>query len=57
VSLTGLANGATFSAPATIILTASATDSDGSVIQVEFFDGATLVATVPIVAGSSPALP
>jgi RHS repeat-associated protein len=56
VSLTGLANGATFSAPATITLTANATDSDGSVILVEFFDGATLVGTVPVIAGSSPSV-
>jgi len=46
VSLTSPANNATFSAPATIELTADAQDTDGTVTQVEFFQGAVLVATV-----------
>ncbi|MGH6631282.1 MAG: Ig-like domain-containing protein, partial [Burkholderiales bacterium] len=45
VNLTSPANGATFTAPATIVLTADAQDSDGTVAQVEFFQGATLLAT------------
>jgi hypothetical protein len=40
VSLTGPANNATFTAGAPITLEASATDSDGSVTRVEFFNGA-----------------
>jgi RHS repeat-associated protein len=44
VSLT--ATPANASAPATIILTASASDSDGSVAKVEFINGTTLLATV-----------
>lgn len=39
--LTAPANGATFSAPATITLTASASDSNGSVARVEFWAGST----------------
>jgi len=45
VSLTSPANGATFPPPATIVLTADAQDADGTVAQVEFFQGAVLVAT------------
>jgi RHS repeat-associated protein len=45
VSLTSPANNATFTAPASIILTADAQDTDGTVTQVEFFQGATLIAT------------
>ena len=45
VSLTGPANGATFSAPATIPLSANASDSDGTISKVEFFNGATLLGT------------
>lgn len=37
VSLTAPANGETFNLPATIALTASATDSDGSVLKVEYY--------------------
>lgn len=44
-SLTSPANGASFSAPATINLTASATDADGSIAQVEFFQGTSLLHT------------
>jgi RHS repeat-associated protein len=47
VSLTSPANGATFTAPATITLTATAADSDGTIAKVEFFHGGTnLIATV-----------
>ncbi|WP_343302720.1 PQQ-dependent sugar dehydrogenase [Chitinophaga niabensis] len=40
VSLTAPTNGASFTAPANITLTATATDSDGTVTKVEFFNGA-----------------
>ncbi len=46
VSLTSPASGATFTAPATINLSADALDSDGSVAKVEFFQATTLIATV-----------
>ena len=45
VSITSPANGAAFTAPANITINASATDSDGSVVTVEFFDGATSLGT------------
>ena len=41
VALTQPADGASFSAPATVNLAASASDSDGSVTKVEFFNGTT----------------
>ncbi|MHB8875690.1 MAG: Ig-like domain-containing protein [Myxococcaceae bacterium] len=41
VSLTAPADGAAFTAPATITLAANASDADGSVARVEFFSGAT----------------
>lgn len=41
VSLTAPANGATFTAPASISLTANASDADGTVSKVEFFNGGT----------------
>jgi hypothetical protein len=40
VALTQPANGATFTAPATVNLTATASDTDGTVTKVEFFNGA-----------------
>ncbi len=45
VALTSPANGATFTAPAAITLTATAGDSDGTVDRVEFYYGATLLGT------------
>jgi regulation of enolase protein 1 (concanavalin A-like superfamily) len=45
VSLTSPASGATFTAPATINLTASASDTDGTVGRVEFYSGTTLLGT------------
>ena len=45
VSLTSPANGATFIAPANITLTANASDSDGSVTRVDFYQGVTLIGT------------
>ncbi len=47
VSLTSPAGGATFTAPASISLTANAADADGTVAKVEFFNGATLLGTAP----------
>jgi hypothetical protein len=41
VTLTQPANGATFTAPATVNLAATASDVDGTVTKVEFFNGAT----------------
>jgi glucose/arabinose dehydrogenase len=43
VAITSPANGASFTAPATVPITASANDSDGSVTNVAFFDGGTLL--------------
>ena len=43
VALTSPVNNATFTAPATIALTASASDTDGSVSIVEFYTGATKI--------------
>jgi hypothetical protein len=41
VILTSPANSATFTAPATVVLSANASDQDGSVTKVEFFNGST----------------
>ncbi|WP_341843626.1 cellulase family glycosylhydrolase [Chitinophaga caseinilytica] len=43
VSLTAPTNGATFTAPASITVSANAADSDGSISKVEFFQGATKI--------------
>ena len=45
VTLTAPTTGATYTAPATIDLTAAASDSDGTVTKVEFYSGATLLGT------------
>lgn len=45
VALLAPASGATFTAPATINFTATASDSDGAVTKVEFYAGATLLGT------------
>jgi hypothetical protein len=45
VSLTAPASGATFAAPASVPLTATAADSDGSIARVEFYSGTTLLGT------------
>jgi regulation of enolase protein 1 (concanavalin A-like superfamily) len=47
VSLTGPANGATFTAPATIQLSAVASDADGTVTGVDFYAGSTLIGSDP----------
>ncbi|NQT24340.1 carbohydrate-binding protein [candidate division KSB1 bacterium] len=41
VSITSPSNGATFTAPANVTITANASDSDGSIALVEFFNGST----------------
>jgi len=47
VSLTSPTSGATFTAPASITLTATAADSDGTIQKVDFFHGGTnLIATI-----------
>src|SRR5258708_4847331 len=43
VSITSPTNGASFTAPAIVPINANAADSDGSVTNVAFFDGATLL--------------
>jgi hypothetical protein len=45
VSISSPANGAIFTAPASITINASAADSDGTVTQVEFYQGTTLLYT------------
>jgi subtilisin len=45
VSLTAPLNNSTYTAPASITLTSTATDSDGTIIKVEFYSGATLLST------------
>ena len=45
VSLTAPANNATYTAPASVNITANAADADGSVSKVEFFNGATSLGT------------
>jgi hypothetical protein len=46
VSLASPAEGATFTAPADILIRADAEDADGSVVSVSFHNGASLLATV-----------
>ncbi|HEX7333220.1 MAG TPA: Ig-like domain-containing protein [Pyrinomonadaceae bacterium] len=57
VSLTGPAQGATFTAPATVPFTATASDSDGTITKVEFFQGTTKVVRTPprLTASTGPA--
>lgn len=43
VSLTGPGNGASFAAPAAITISANASDADGSISKVEFFQGTTKI--------------
>jgi chitodextrinase len=46
VSITSPANNASFVAPSDITITTNASDSDGSISKVEFYNGATLLGTV-----------
>ncbi|MCL5098990.1 MAG: Ig-like domain-containing protein, partial [Candidatus Omnitrophica bacterium] len=46
ISLSGITNGTTLSAPATITLTATAADADGSIARVEFFKGSSSMGVV-----------
>src|SRR5439155_7525465 len=45
VSLTSPSMGASYFAPATIMLSAAAADSDGTVARVDFYQGTTLIGT------------
>lgn len=45
VSITAPITGATYVGPANVTITATATDSDGSISQVDFYDGGTLIGT------------
>lgn len=45
VSMTSPADGATFTAPASLTLSATASDSDGTIARVEFYAGTTLLGT------------
>jgi hypothetical protein len=45
VSMSSPASGATFTAPATVTLTAAASDSDGTVAKVDFYAGSTPIGT------------
>lgn len=45
VALTSPASGATYTAPASVTLAASAADADGTVARVEFYSGSTLLGT------------
>jgi regulation of enolase protein 1 (concanavalin A-like superfamily) len=45
VSITGPASGATYSEPATFVMTAAASDTDGTISRVELYQGTTLLKT------------
>jgi chitinase len=45
VGITAPANGASYTAPANIVIQANAVDSDGTVSSVQFYNGATLLGT------------
>jgi len=52
VSLTAPVAGSSYTAPASVTLTASATDSDGTIASVAFYNGATLIGTGTFSGGS-----
>ena len=43
VAITSPSSGASFTAPATIPITATASDTDGTVVSVDFYSGSTLI--------------
>jgi RHS repeat-associated protein len=45
VSLTGPVSGSSYTAPASVVITATAADSDGTVAKVEYYNGTTLLGT------------
>jgi hypothetical protein len=45
ITLTSPADGSTFTSPATVTIAATATDSDGTVTRVDFYNGSTLLAS------------
>ncbi len=47
VSLTSPTSGASFAAPATIALTATAADADGTIAKVDFYNGPLCSAAIP----------
>jgi len=47
VSITAPLTGSSFSSPASIALTATANDADGTITNVKFYNGTTLLTTVP----------
>jgi plastocyanin len=52
VNLTSPGNGATFNSGDSITISANASDPDGSIAKVEFFDGGNLIGSVPSAQGS-----
>jgi hypothetical protein len=52
VSITSPANNAVITYPGTVTLTATASDTDGTISQVQFYNGATLLGTGTLSAGS-----
>lgn len=52
VTLTSPSNGATYTTPATVSLSATATDSDGTVSSVQFYQGSTLIGSGSLSGGA-----
>ncbi|MHB8728224.1 MAG: DUF7948 domain-containing protein [Sulfuricaulis sp.] len=53
VSITAPLNGAQFTAPAAIAITANASSSSGFISKLDFFDGSTLLSTYPVPASTA----